>query len=368
MSDVLLQTPLLDRHLALGARMVPFAGWNMPVQYPDGILAEHRHCRTKTALFDICHMGEFRLSGSRAAADLDYILPRPVLDQPVGTCRYNFLLNEQAGILDDLIVYRMAENEFYLVVNAGTQDNDAAWIQKHLSAETTFVNESAQTAKLDLQGPLAATVLAEWGVPMEQQPAYFRFQKVTCKGINILLSRTGYTGEKGFELYFPVKYVGQVWDELLQIDEVKPAGLGARDTLRLEMGFSLYGHELDENTTPVEAGFKNMLKLEKERNFIGAKVLRDQSKGKPQKKLLAFQLESKRAARAGAAIIANGETVGQVTSGAVAPSLEVAVAMGYVKEEAELPIGSKVMLEAGKAMLTATVVELPFYRQGTVRD
>ncbi|MFA6929533.1 MAG: glycine cleavage system aminomethyltransferase GcvT, partial [Lentisphaeria bacterium] len=255
MSEALLATPLLARHLGLGARMVPFGGWNMPVQYSEGILAEHKHCREHVALFDICHMGEFRIRGNKAAADLDRILGRSVLNQAIGSCRYNFLLNEAGGVLDDLIVYRLGENEFYLVVNAGPRAGDAVWLQKYLSSDTSFCDESDATGKLDLQGPEAADVLLRLGVAKESLPAYYHWQYLHVQGVPVLLSRTGYTGELGYELYFPAEKAEFLWDCLLQDASVKPAGLGARDTLRLEMGYPLYGHEMDAATSPLEAGF-----------------------------------------------------------------------------------------------------------------
>ncbi len=366
-SENLQSTPLASEHVKLGARMVPFAGWNMPVQYPEGIIAEHKHCRENVSLFDICHMGEFRIKGEKAAADLDALFPRPVADQPVGVCRYNFSLNEEGGVRDDLIVYRIAKDEFYIVVNAGPRPSDAAWIQAHLSEGVTFTDESDDTAKLDLQGPKAAEVLERLGVDKSIFPGYYKFTNTTIKGIPVLLSRTGYTGELGFELYFDVKHATEMWNLLLSDSVVKPAGLGARDTLRLEMGYPLYGHEMDETTTPVEAGFGGMLKLDVPRQFIGAEVLHDSTKGAPKRKLLGFVLESKRAARADAAIYLNDKVIGKVTSGAFGPSIDVAVAIGYVDADVVLNVGDKVELEAGKNRLAATVASMPFYQQATAR-
>ena len=367
MEEQLLSTPLADSHVALGARMVPFAGWNMPVQYSEGILAEHRHCRTAASLFDICHMGEFRLAGPQAAADLDRILARPVLDQAATTCRYNFLLNDEAGVLDDLIVYRLDANEFFLVVNAGPRPHDAAWIQARLSPSTSFADESDATAKLDLQGPQSAAVLAQLGLPIDRQPAYYRFLTTSLWGLPFLISRTGYTGERGFELYFSARQAKMVWDAILAAPGVKPAGLGARDTLRLEMGYPLYGHEMDETTTPVEAGFGALLKLDRPREFVGSEVLRDPVRGRPRRRLLGFRLDSRRAARHGAAILVDGQPIGAVTSGAVAPSLDIAVALGYVDAGLDLKPGDAVGLDAGKTILPATVASLPFYTAGTAR-
>lgn len=365
--EILHTTPLAAEHEKLGARMVPFAGWNMPVQYTEGILAEHKHCRESASLFDICHMGEFRIKGANAAKDLDALLPRPVLDQPNGVCRYNFSLNPDGGVRDDLIVYRISETEFYIVVNAGPRSTDAAWIQEHLSEGVTFVDESDTTAKLDLQGPKAAEVLMRLGVDKSIFPGYYKFTFTEIKGMPVLLSRTGYTGELGFEIYIDVSKAAELWNLLLSEPEVKPAGLGARDTLRLEMGYPLYGHEMDENTTPVEAGFGGMLKLDVPRTFIGSDVLHDPVKGAPKRKLYGFILETKRAARNGGAVYFNGEPVGMVTSGAVAPSLDVAVAIGYIDAKHDIKEGDKVELEAGKNRLTAIVASTPFYKNATAR-
>lgn len=367
MDEKLLETPLAAEHRRLGARMVPFAGWLMPVQYGEGILAEHHHCRQQAALFDICHMGEFRIRGAAAAADLDRILARAVVDQPIGSCRYNFSLNERGGVRDDLIVYRLAADEFYLVVNAGPRLSDAGWIRGRLSAGTSFSDESDVTAKLDVQGPAAAAVLSRLGLAVAALPRYYHFQQTTLAGLPVLLSRTGYTGELGFELYFSAEAAVELWRLLLADPAVKPAGLGARDTLRLEMGYPLYGHEMDESTTPVEAGFGAMLKLPQPREFIGGAVLRDPVAGRPQRRLIGLRLDSKRAARAGAPIMIGDQQVGTVTSGAVAPSLDIAVAMGYVQTASPLQPGARVELDTGRLRLPAVVSALPFYGAGSAR-
>ena len=274
--EVLLETPLAAEHAALGAKMVPFAGWNMPVQYAAGILAEHKHTREAVSLFDICHMGEFRVKGPGSAEALDGALARAVTDQKTGVCRYNFLLNEKGGVLDDLIVYRISGDEFFIVVNAARRENDFAELSKRLPEACGITDESAATAKLDLQGPLAADVLVRLGVAADALPAYYHFTTVRIAGVDLLLSRTGYTGELGYELYFPAEKAVFLWRTLLACEEVKPAGLGARDTLRLEMGYPLYGHEMNEETTPVEAGFGAMLKLDGQpRRFTGSDALRN---------------------------------------------------------------------------------------------
>ncbi len=359
------ETPLAESHRQLNARMVPFAGWNMPVQYSEGILAEHAHTRNAVSLFDICHMGEFRVKGNNTEAAMDKIFARPVAGQPVGVCRYNFLLNDNGGVMDDLIVYRLAEDEFYIVVNAGTREGDAERIKALLPDGISFTDESDATAKLDLQGPGSADVLAAAGLDKTALPRYFRWIKTTINGISCLLSRTGYTGELGFELYFDAAKAVDMWDYLLSFEQVKPAGLGARDTLRLEMGYALYGHELNTETTPVEAGYGPMLKLDQlpDRVFPGSDALRN---NEPGKKLVGIKLDGRRAAREGTAVLNQAEEViGKVSSGAFSPSLGCAIAMAYVPTDFS---DEKVLLDAGRKHLEGEITSLPFYTEGTAAN
>ena len=361
--EILQETPLAAEHVALGAKMVPFAGWNMPVQYTEGILAEHHHTRKEVSLFDICHMGEFRLKGADSAARLDHALARSVTDQAVGVCRYNFLLNEQGGIIDDLIVYRIADTEFFIVVNAARREIDFETLSARLGSGLEFTDESDRTAKLDLQGPGSAAVLAKLGLAPETLPKYYHFTTVKLFGMDMLLSRTGYTGELGFELYFDASRAIEVWRGLLADPVVKPAGLGARDTLRLEMGYPLYGHELNERITPVEAGFGPMLKLENtSRDFVGSQALRN---GKPEKLLIGLKLEGRRAARAGMTVLSGGQPVGTVTSGAFAPSLNCAVAMALI--DANSADRTSFEIDLVRTRIPARKHGLPFYTDGTAR-
>ena len=359
MSDDIKNTPLLECHKLAGARMVPFSGWNMPVQYKDGILAEHKHTREKVGLFDICHMGEFRVTGKGALEALDKIFARPVFDQRVGVCRYNFLLNENGRVLDDLIVYRLDEDDFFIVVNAGTRTNDSEVIQLQLPEDIVFEDVSELTAKLDLQGPLAADILVKAGLEIADLPRYFNWAEAVINGIPVLLSRTGYTGELGFEIYFDQDRAVEMWNYLLSFKDVKPIGLGARDTLRLEVGYALYGHELTEDYTPLDAGYGPMLKLAAfpERKFTGRTALEAAS---PANKLIAIALEGRRAARAGDGIFnSDDEEIGVVTSGAFAPSLNLAVALGYIGNGQALSVGDEVQLSSGRAMISGTITELP---------
>ncbi|HBC88985.1 MAG TPA: glycine cleavage system aminomethyltransferase GcvT [Lentisphaeria bacterium] len=357
-------TPLYDRHLALGAKMVPFAGWLMPVQYAEGIIAEHKHTRTLASIFDIFHMGEFRVKGEGSAIALDKILARAVADQKSGTCRYNFLLNDKGTVIDDLIVYRIAENEFFIVVNAGTRDTDAARFRELLPKGISFTDESDSTAKIDLQGPESADVLVALGLKKESLPLYYRWMNTAISGIPCLLSRTGYTGELGFEIYFPADKSEFMWNLLLAQKNVKPAGLGARDTLRLEMGYPLYGHELNLNTTPVEAGFSEIIRLGDNRDFIGSDVLRN---SQLKKRLVGIELDGRRAAREGTNVLIDGNPVGTVSSGAFSPSLEKSVAMAFISEEFKISDGMGLELATEKFKVSGKIASLPFYKSGTAR-
>lgn len=343
--------------------MAPFGGWDMPIQY-SGILSEHEYTRTAATVFDICHMGEFELRGPTAEGDLERLLTMAVGKIAIGQCKYGFLLNECGGVIDDLTCYRLGEQHFMLVVNAATCAGDAAWIRKHLSPSTEFHDISAWTGKLDIQGPQSRRWMEEALQISVPDIKYFHFTRMTVLGVSCLISRTGYTGEWGYELYMPMEAVGMFWDKLLAPGAIKPAGLGARDTLRLEVGYPLYGHELCDTRTPAEAFGKNFLALDK--TFMGHQAVRDDLGKPPSQQLVGLQLETKRAARAGDKIIANGAIVGEVTSGSLAPSLGYAVAMAYVNRDLASP-GQLLQIQVKGSNLNATVVELPFYRQGTAR-
>ncbi|HBM15241.1 MAG TPA: glycine cleavage system aminomethyltransferase GcvT [Lentisphaeria bacterium] len=364
--DELKRTPIYEKHVKLGAKMVPFGGWDMPVQYKDGILSEHHHTREKVSLFDTCHMGEFTISGKGSALALDRIFPRAVADQKVGVARYNFLLSDKGTVMDDLLIYRMGEEEFMIVVNAGTIDSDFARIKSLIPSDLYISNNSEKIGKLDLQGPKAAEIMEELGFKRETLPSNYKWIKTSINGIPAIVSRTGYTGELGFEFYVEADKVGELWNILLSFNDVKPAGLGARDTLRLEVGYPLYGHEMDENTTPVEAGFSAIMSLEKRSAFMCENILKDPSK--ITKNLIGIILEGRRAARAGNKVFTTeGKEIGSVTSGMFSPILEKAIALAYVKPESGLTPGKKVNLEIGGKLFPGDVVEMPFYKNGTVR-
>lgn len=353
--------PLAAKHLALGAEMTSFGGWEMPLHYGGGIVAEHKHTRAHVSLFDCSHMGQFRVAGKDAAADLDLLLARGVGDQTPGTCRYDFLLTETGAVRDDLVTYCAAPDEYCLVVNAGPAPTDAEYLSRSLSASTSFRDETAGAAKLDIQGPEVLEIFPKLRLDIDSLPGYYGFIDCKIEGVPCRLSRTGYTGELGFELYCEAERAAELWDCLLSVEFAAPAGLGARDTLRLEMGYPLYGRELGLDGTPVEAGYGWMLASERE--FVG----RDALARPPRKVLAGVRFAGRRAARAGAAVYGpGGERLGVVTSGSFAPSLGCAIALAYVQPDAAVP-GTAVEAEVGSKRIEGVLVERPFYRGGSAR-
>ncbi|MFW6253939.1 MAG: glycine cleavage system aminomethyltransferase GcvT [Chitinivibrionales bacterium] len=353
------KTVLYDKHLQLGAKMAPFGGFEMPIQY-ESILKEHHWTRKEATLFDTCHMGEFRVFGQNAVEDLENLLSCPVGTMQIGQCRYGFLCNESGGVIDDQIIYRMGEDEFFMVVNAGTQFTDFDWINLHLSTNTRIENLSPQTAKLDVQGPMSARLVERVMTESIRDMRYFRFMHNYYKQERIIISRTGYTGEIGFEIYLPSELAQSLWDDLTDLG-AHPAGLGARDTLRLEMGMPLYGHELDESTNPAQTGFSHAIASDKK--FIGSDIVC--SPENAPRRLIGLKLEGKRAARASDCIVSEtGRQIGTVTSGSFGPSVGTAIALGYIDKEYGTP-ESSVKIRTGRRELDAVVTELPLYRQAT---
>ncbi|MBT3191221.1 MAG: glycine cleavage system aminomethyltransferase GcvT [Verrucomicrobia bacterium] len=356
------KTPLFETHVALGARMAPFGGFAMPIQY-TGIFKEHEATRTGSTLFDTCHMGEFRLSGSSAVADLEALLTCPIGSMQHGQCRYGLLCNESGGVIDDLLIYRIGDHEFMLVVNAGTQENDFEWINTHCSESTTLENRSDTTAKIDIQGPGSPDIMNALIPEGIKDLRFYRFKDATYQGESVLVSRTGYTGEIGFELYAPLHLAAPFWQSAMQQGAVC-AGLGARDTLRLEMGMPLYGHELDDKRNAAEAGFSRAISADKP--FMGDSVIRDPARHR--EALVGLQLGGRQSARHGDTILASdGSPIGTVTSGSFAPSLGTAIALGYVTNE-YAHIGTETLLQTSRKALTATIVKRPFYTAATARE
>lgn len=351
-------TPLTQWHRDNGGRLVPFAGFDMPVQY-EGILAEHLHTRSQASVFDICHMGEFKLWGAQSRDALSKIVTHNLATLGPGRCRYGYLLGERGGIIDDLIIYCLSDGEYMLVVNGSRAAVDFECIKQRLPQDINFQDVSGDMAKIDLQGPLSCEVLAKvTNVPCKAIP-YFGFRRDEFMADPLLVSRTGYTGELGYELYCRVDRAMDLWTALLEDERVRPAGLGARDTLRLEMGLPLYGQDLDEEHTPAEAGGGVFLKSEAD--YVGKKHAFD-----VRERLVPLALEGRRSARHDDPVhLPTGEKVGRVTSGSFGPSLGHAVALAYV--DAAHAEAEAFVIQTGRAELAAKRVGLPFYTQGTVR-
>ncbi|MFH1665871.1 MAG: glycine cleavage system aminomethyltransferase GcvT [Candidatus Omnitrophota bacterium] len=354
------RTPLYCRHLAAGARMVPFSGWDMPVQY-SGIIEEHMHTRSKAGLFDICHMGEFFLRGARAAEELDRLVTCRVDDLPEGRCRYGFLLNDEGGIIDDLIVFRIREDEFELVVNAGTVEKDKRWILGRISSGDMFSDRSANIAKLDIQGPLSPGIMGKiCGDKAVMSLKRFSFTYMDINGVTTMVSRTGYTGEEGYELFFPAEESEKFWDMFLAFDEVKPVGLGARDTLRMEMGYSLYGNDIDEKHTPLEANLARFVFMGKD--FTGKEALVRRAKEGVKRVLTGFICEGRRSARPHFTVYGGGKAIGEVTSGGFSPCLKKGIGLCYLEKDFNAE-GREITLSDGKTEIKAAVKQVPIYKR-----
>ncbi len=356
------QTALYREHLRLSAQMTSFGGWTMPLKY-SGILSEYAETRERVAMFDTSHMGEFLINGALTDG-LDRIVTPKIHDMPLKSCRYGLMLNEAGGVKDDLLIYRMDVDQWMLVVNAGTTETDAQHIQAHLSGHVSFCDVSSQTVKLDVQGPRSREILGSF-VPGIEKLDYYTFDEFDVLGKNIIISRTGYTGELGFELYGPEKVLLPCWSRLLEMG-VQPAGLGVRDILRIEMGYPLYGHEINEDMSLLEAGLGRFVDWDKD--FIGkAGLLKLKAETLPQKSA-ALLSDSRRAPRCGHVIFTEeGEPVGKVTSGTFSPSFKKGVGLALVKTEFGKP-GQKILFGSQGQKEKGTIVRRPVYQQGSLKD
>ena len=356
-------TPIFQSHVRAGARMTDFAGWNLPIQY-TGIIEEALHCRKSVSLFDTCHMGEFYFKGDIEKSGIEYAFCFPIADIKPGRCRYGFILNGIGGIIDDLIVYRVANDELMIVVNAATADNDFETIKQDIKGGAVFENRSAATAKIDVQGPLARDLMVErYGEDVAKIP-YFGFIKKTIDGKNAFISRTGYTGELGYEIYIDASSAQGVWDSLCEDPRVRPAGLGARDILRLEMGYCLYGSDIDDMTSPIEAGLDYFVDTKKD--YRGKKgILQHQEMGVPRIRT-GFVTNSRRSPRHGYKIFCGEVMSGEITSGTFSPTLGMGIGMGYI-DTAMNKAGTPVVLSDGKVTIDAVIADFPLYKNGTAR-
>jgi len=360
---VLRQTPLYELHRARGAKMVPFAGYEMPVQYPSGIIAEHLHTRAQAGLFDVSHMGQIRLHGAEAARALEALVPGDLQALAPRQMRYTLLLNDRGGILDDLMATRVPEEAadgLMLVVNAACKEADLAHLRAYLDRAVT-IEPQFERALLALQGPAAAAVLARFAPGVERM-AFMSAAEVSIAGTPCSITRSGYTGEDGFEISVSAEQAAGLAERLLGEPEVMPIGLGARDTLRLEAGLCLYGHDIDETTTPVEAGLAWTIgkRRRAEAGFPGAAmILRQLAEGTARKRI-GIRPDGRAPAREGTAIIdAAGSRIGTVTSGGFGPSLGAPIAMGYV-DSAHNAEGSALSLIVRDVPRSAHVARLPF--------
>jgi aminomethyltransferase len=359
-SDDLKRTPLYDCHLEAGARIVDFAGWEMPVQYA-GVIEEHRAVRTQAGLFDVSHMGEVRVRGEGAEAFLQRITPNDVAKLAPGRAHYSGLLTDRGTYVDDLLIYRLAADDFLVVVNASNADRDFEWMASRADGEAQVENVSDRYALLALQGPKALEILTPLATPGAADLRYYGFLEGEVAGVPALISRTGYTGEDGFELYLAPEDAPAVWRRLVA-DGASPAGLGARDTLRLEAAMALYGHEIDESTTPYEAGLAWVVKLDKG-DFLGRDALAAQRERGTPKKLVGFAVQGRGIARQGHGVLSKeGESVGAVTSGTWSPTFEKALGLAYVPPEMAA-VGTPITVDVRGKGLPAVVVETPFYRR-----
>ena len=358
------RTPLNAAHRKAGARMVEFGGWEMPVEY-SGIIEEHVAVRTRAGLFDVSHMGEIEVRGPEALPLLQFVTSNDVARLKTGQAQYSALMYAQGSAVDDCLVHRLGEGHYLLCVNASNTDKDFDWITRHNARFGADVrNVSADYAQLALQGPLAATVLAKVIRCDLAAIKYYWFTWAECCGVEGLLARTGYTGEDGFEFYFPLAESERVWNALLEAGQPEgliPAGLGARNTLRLEAAYPLYGHELDEETTLLEANLGWICKLEKG-EFLGRDALRKQKSEGTRKKLVGFEMADRNIGRDGYPVAIEGQVCGRVTSGSMAPFLKKNIGLAYVPPGLAEP-GREIQIEIRGRLAAARIVPLPFYRR-----
>ena len=355
------ETFLHDKHIGLGARMVDFAGWSMPVQYTS-IIEEHKTVRESVGLFDVSHMGEVFVSGKDSLAYLNKIVPQDITKLTYEKAVYCQLTNEKGGLIDDLIIYKLGILEYLIICNAARIDEDLNWMVRNKKGfDVKIDNQSHNYSLLAVQGPKAAEVLSSMGLDINQNSFTIRPAKVF--GIKLLASRTGYTGEDGFELLVENEFSEELFDKILECGKpfgIKPIGLGARDTLRLEAALHLYGNDLDEDTTPIEAGLSWSVPKDKEADYNGKKVIMEQIKNGTNKKLVGLKMLDRGIARHGYEIYYNGEKIGIITSGGISPVLNTNIALGYVKNIEEICTGAVVQVMIREKLHDAEIVKRPF--------
>lgn len=357
-------TALVNKHIALGAKMVPFAGYNMPVQY-EGVNAEHETVRSAIGVFDVSHMGEFLLTGENALALIQKVTTNDASTLTIGRAQYSCLPNGKGGIVDDLIIYRMKEEQYLLVVNASNIEKDWNWIASHNDLGVEMKNLSDDYSLLAIQGPKAVEAMQTLTSIDLSAINYYHFEVADFAGIeHVIISATGYTGSGGFEIYCKNSEVEQVWDRVFEAGAafgIKPIGLAARDTLRLEMGFCLYGNDIDDTTSPIEAGLGWITKFTKD--FTDASLLKAQKENGVSRKLIAFEMVDRGIPRHDYRILdLEGNEIGKVTSGTMSPSMKVAIGLGYV-ETSFANLETEIAIEIRDKGVKAKIVKLPFYKK-----
>ena len=354
-------TPLNESHIKLGAKMADFGGWHMPIQY-QGIIEEHMAVRTKAGLFDVSHMGEIWVKGSDALNFVQKMVSNDVSKLENGQIQYAVLCNEKGGTVDDLLVYKMAENEYLLVVNASNKDKDFQWMMQHKEGSVEITDKSDSTAQLALQGPISAEVLQSITDIDLSNIKYYCWEYGKISGIECLISRTGYTGEDGFEIYLEPKHAPELWEKILAAGDGKvvPVGLGARDTLRFEAGMPLYGNELGEDISPLEAKLSKFAVLDKE-YFIGIEALKKQKAAGVSRKLVGFEMLDKGIARSNYPVFIDDEEIGFVTTGSPAPYLNKNLGVALVKVEHAV-VGKELLIDIRGKKKKAITIATPFYR------
>jgi aminomethyltransferase len=357
-------TALVNKHIALGAKMVPFAGYNMPVQY-EGVNAENETVRNAVGVFDVSHMGEFLLTGENALALIQKVATNDAATLTIGKAQYSCMPNGKGGIVDDLIIYRMKEEQYLLVVNASNIEKDWNWISSHNDLGVEMKNLSDDYSLLAIQGPKAVEAMQALTSIDLSAINYYHFEVADFAGIeHVIISATGYTGSGGFEIYCKNSEVEQVWDRVFEAGAsfgIKPIGLAARDTLRLEMGFCLYGNDIDDTTSPIEAGLGWITKFTKD--FTDAALLKGQKETGVTRKLIAFEMVDRGIPRHDYQILdLEGNVIGKVTSGTMSPSMKIGIGMGYV-ETAFANLETEIAIEIREKGVKAKIVKLPFYKK-----
>ncbi len=360
------RTPFHAQHLAAGAKMVPFAGFEMPIQYPTGITAEHHAVRTACGVFDVSHMGEFIIKGPQAIPFVTYVTSNDVAALADGQVHYSAILTEQGTFVDDCLVYRYAADHLMLVVNGSNKDKDLAHISQYVDRfDCTLTDVSDDIGLLAVQGPQAQAILQALTPAALDDIKYYWFTETTVAGIPMTLSRTGYTGEDGFELYHDVAHSARLWEALMATGQITPTALGCRDSLRLEMGMALYGNDIDDTITPLEAGLGWLVKMKKG-DFVGRAALESQKAAGVPRKLVGFTFTEKAIPRHGYPVFVDGAPSGTVMSGIMSPSVGCGLGTAYVPTAHAVP-GKTLEVEIRGKRVVGTIASFPFWTKGTVK-